>query len=94
VKVRRLTIITIVALLLLLVSAALAAPNIFSIPWWTLDSGGGNSQGGDYTVSGTIGQPDAGSSMSGGEYTVVGGFWGVGTAPSADHYIYLPVIIR
>jgi CSLREA domain-containing protein len=44
------------------------------IPWWTVDGGGGTSSGGDYAVSGTIGQPDAGE-MSGGDYTLSGGFW-------------------
>ena len=39
-----------------------------------MDSGGGTSSGGMFTVSGTIGQPDAGT-LSGGEYTLRGGFW-------------------
>jgi hypothetical protein len=41
-----------------------------------VDGGGGTSTGGVFTVSGTIGQPDAGT-MSGGNYTLQGGFWGV-----------------
>ncbi len=48
----------------------------FSIPWSTVDGGGGTSTGGVYAVSGTIGQPDAGR-MSGGQFTLEGGFWGV-----------------
>ncbi len=48
----------------------------FSIDWFKIAGGGGTSTGGVYTVSGTIGQPDAGA-MSGGNYTLVGGFWGV-----------------
>jgi hypothetical protein len=48
----------------------------FSIDWSTIDGGGGTSTGGVYCVSGTIGQPDAGT-MSGGNYTLAGGFWGV-----------------
>ena len=36
----------------------------YSIDWSTIDGGGGTSTGGVYTVSGTIGQPDAGT-MSG-----------------------------
>ncbi|MBI1841439.1 MAG: hypothetical protein HYR88_11390 [Verrucomicrobia bacterium] len=46
----------------------------FSIDWSTLDGGGGVSSGGGYTVSGTIGQPDAGV-MTGGDFVVSGGFW-------------------
>ncbi|MEO6036065.1 MAG: hypothetical protein ABIQ35_12490 [Verrucomicrobiota bacterium] len=48
----------------------------FSIDWYTIDGGGGTSTGGVYAVSGTIGQPDAGT-MSGGNFTVNGGFWGI-----------------
>ena len=48
----------------------------YSIDWFTIDGGGGTSTGGVYSVSGTIGQPDAGK-MSGGNFTVDGGFWGI-----------------
>jgi hypothetical protein len=48
----------------------------YSIDWHTIDGGGGTSTGGVYTVSGTIGQPDAGA-MSGGNFTSHGGFWGI-----------------
>jgi hypothetical protein len=47
----------------------------YSIDWSTIDGGGGTSTGGVYSVSGTIGQPDAGATMSGGNYSVDGGFW-------------------
>ena len=47
----------------------------FSIDWFTIGGGGGTSTGGVYSVSGTIGQPDAGA-MSGGSYSLIGGFWG------------------
>jgi len=40
-----------------------------------VDGGGGTSPGGVYTVTGTIGQPDAGLAMTGGVYSVTGGFW-------------------
>src|SRR5262245_48273292 len=58
----------------LAITSACAQP--YSIDWYTIDGGGGTSTGGVYTVSGTIGQPDAGR-MSGGTYTVDGGFWGI-----------------
>jgi len=48
----------------------------YSIDWFTVDGGGGTSTGGVYSLSGTIGQPDAGT-MSGGNYTIQGGFWSV-----------------
>jgi hypothetical protein len=48
----------------------------YSLDWSTIDGGGGTSTGGVYSITGTIGQPDAGA-MSGGNFTLVGGFWGV-----------------
>jgi hypothetical protein len=47
----------------------------YSIDWFTIDGGGGTSTGGVYSLSGTIGQPDAGT-LSGGNYSLIGGFWG------------------
>ena len=48
----------------------------FDLSWFTIDGGGGTSTGGGYSVSGTIGQPDAGV-LSGGSYEITGGFWGL-----------------
>ena len=47
----------------------------YSVDWYKVAGGGGTSTGGTYSVSGTIGQPDAGGAMSGGNYSVTGGFW-------------------
>jgi hypothetical protein len=47
----------------------------YSIPWSTIDGGGGTSTGGVYAVSGTIGQPDAGGPLTNGQYSVTGGYW-------------------
>ena len=52
-----------------------ASAQSFSIDWFTIDGGGGTSTGGVFSVSGTIGQPDAGTPMSGGNFSVSGGFW-------------------
>jgi hypothetical protein len=54
----------------------LSAQAQYSIDWYSINGGGGTSSGGPYSVTGTIGQPDAGI-MSGGSYTLVGGFWGI-----------------
>jgi hypothetical protein len=62
----------------------------YSIDWSTIDGGGGASTGGVYTVTGTIGQPDAGT-MSGGNYTLQGGFWGVIAAVQTPGAPYLTV---
>jgi hypothetical protein len=47
----------------------------YSIDWYKVSGGGGTGTGGTYSVSGTIGQPDAGGAMSGGNYSLTGGFW-------------------
>ena len=60
---------------LLLSALCFAASAQYFIDWSTIDGGGGTSTGGVYSVSGTIGQPDAGGPMTNGQYSVTGGFW-------------------
>ena len=62
-------------LLLFLAVSPLPAQD-FTIDWFTMDGGGGKSTGGVYAVTGTVGQPDAGT-LAGGDYTLAGGFWGL-----------------
>jgi hypothetical protein len=51
----------------------------YTIDWWTIDGGGEMfTTGGDFELSGTIGQPDAGVVMTGGDYALAGGFWAGG----------------
>jgi hypothetical protein len=95
-KITPLIIVTSILGILFLLTAggfAIAAPNAFTINWWTVDGGGGTSQGGDFTVSGNIGQHDTSPLMEGGDYSVVGGFWG-GAIVNPDSYLYLPLVLR
>ena len=46
----------------------------YKIVWSTIDGGGRQSSGGQYVLTGTIGQPDAAYS-NGGNYELLGGFW-------------------
>src|SRR5437763_14623156 len=69
-----------------------ASAQSFSIDWFTIDGGGGTSTGGVYSVSGTIGQPDAGH-MSGGNYTIDGGFWGIIAAVQSPGAPLLRVVL-
>jgi len=63
-------------------SGVLAAGDSFTIAWSTIDGGGGTSAGGNYGLSATIGQPDAGPpALAGGSYEITGGFW---VAPVRD----------
>ena len=54
-----------------------ASAQSYSIDWYKIAGGGGSSTGGQYVVSGTIGQHDAGGPMTGGNYSLVGGFWSI-----------------
>jgi len=53
----------------------------YSIDWYKVAGGGGTSAGTNggsvFSVSGTIGQPDAGAAMTGGPYFLTGGFWSI-----------------
>ncbi len=65
----------------------------FDLSWWTVDGGGGDSSSGNYALSGTVGQADAGASLAGGDYAVNGGFWAAGGV--IDEWgVYLPMIVR
>lgn len=47
----------------------------FNIQKSTIDAGGGQSSGGDFSVTGTIGQIDASEAISAGSFVLNGGFW-------------------
>ena len=52
----------------------------FEITSSTIDNGGGTSVGGEYSLTGTIGQPDANPQTSaGGQFLLAGGFWASAT---------------
>ncbi len=85
--------IILIVLIVSLSGIALAAGS-YDLSWWTVDGGGGTSTGGGFTLSGTLGQPDAGTAATGGEYSLAGGFWHGGVASLAEAKIYLPLIIR
>ncbi len=53
----------------------------YSITWYTIDGGGGVSTGGVFSITGTIGQPDASiQPMTNGQFSVIGGFWALPVA--------------
>jgi len=61
--------------LFMALACAVSAHAQSEISWYTIDGGGGTSTGGGYSISGTIGQPDAGVVLTGGIFEVTGGFW-------------------
>jgi hypothetical protein len=68
---------------------SIASAQSYDLSWFTIDGGGNVSTGATYSVTGTIGQPDAGT-LSGGSYSIVGGFWGIAGNSSAP--IIVPIL--
>ena len=60
---------------LMLLVCPRANAQTYSIDWYKVAGGGSTSTGSVYSISGTIGQHDAGPTMSGGTYSLSGGFW-------------------
>ena len=54
----------------------LARAQAYDLNWSTIDGGGGTCTAGVYTVTGTIGQPDAGR-LNSSDFTIDGGFWSI-----------------
>lgn len=59
-----------------------ASAQLFEIPWYTVDAGGGTSVGSGFELTGTVGQPDAGPELTSGNYLLEGGFWYGSSGPS------------
>jgi len=60
---------------LLVLTEVVRADDTYTIDWYKVAGGAGKSANGQYSVSGTIGQHDAGTAMTGGNYSLTGGFW-------------------
>ena len=78
-------------LLLSLTPLALLAQT-YSIDWYKVAGGGGTSTGGVYTVSGTVGQHDAGGPLTNGQYSVTGGYWALPIAVQTTNAPTLAII--
>src|SRR5450759_5084912 len=63
----------ILGLIILALAVLSARAQSYSVDWYKIAGGGGTSTGGLYSVSGTIGQPDASGAMSGGGDSLTGG---------------------
>ncbi len=76
-------ILRIIAAILIGSGTLTATADDFTLDWSTIDSGGVmNATGDGFTLSGTIGQPDAMTvAMTGGGFTLVGGFWALPSGP-------------
>lgn len=81
-----------VLLLLQFAAPTQAAPQVdtYDLSWFTIDGGGFMAaSAGEYSLGGTIGQPDA-DLLSAGVYILRGGFWGA----VLPYDIFMPLIIK
>ena len=93
----RAALLLLLVLLLLLIGTTIASAQTdtdYSISWWTVDGGGGDSQSADeqYKLNGSIGQPDVGHATGNG-YSVKGGFWISLSTAIREFFINLPLIL-
>ena len=86
----------ILGLLLIALAAVtvVSAQGLLALDWWTVDSGGGQSQAGQYALNGGIGQSEAAEAAQGGVYTLQGGFWAGGQPAEIKILVHLPFILR
>jgi hypothetical protein len=65
-----------------MLAAAAAPAQPYAIGRHTIDAGAGTSVGGEFGLTGTIGQHDTGGPSTGGGFELTGGFWaGIGPTP-------------
>ena len=78
-----------VLLALLLVSSFALAQGGYQLVASVVAGGGDTLQNGHYSLTGTIGQPEAGQQFSNGAYALSGGFWHAG---SQNKDIFFPLV--
>ncbi len=86
----RYTALALILLVLPTVFALAQTGGAYGLGWHTIDSGGGQVNGGTFTLDGTVGQPDV-ASMNGGTFSLSGGFR---YSNSSQKYIYLPLVLK
>ena len=84
----RKSILTLLAVLLVTaahsISLAQSSGGDFEITKSTIDNGGGTSLGGDFSLTGTIGQHDASTQTgNGGDFSLASGFWASAQPPKS-----------
>jgi hypothetical protein len=77
----------------LIAAFAVPAHAQFTIGWYIIAAGGGPATSATFTVTGTIGQPDAGD-LAGGPFQIAGGFWTQGAVcyPNCDGSSTAPIL--
>lgn len=69
----------------------------YEMTWSSINTGSMILTGGDYSLEGTIGQPEPGATQRGGDYTLTGGVVDAGqmdVTPAAGERVFLPLILN
>ena len=90
----KIPILTLVALLFLASAVVVYAQTDsgYDLTWWTVDGGGGIIEGGGFSLSGTIGQPEPPPVSTGGGFKLTSGFWPGGLEAFSE--LFLPLVLR
>lgn len=65
----------------------------YNLSWYTIN-GGGVSNGGEFSLTGVIGQSEAGL-LLGGEFSLEGGFlFGIENEGETGYKVYLPIALK
>ncbi len=81
-------------LLALLAATGIGLQGALELPWWSVDGGGGTAAyGSTLALTGTAGQPDAGT-LQGGPYRLYGGLWSPDVQPDIGFDLYLPTVLK
>jgi hypothetical protein len=101
----RIAILAVVAVLIVVPFALAQGNEAFNLSWHTISSGGGRAAGGNFVLSGSVGQA-AVSASSNASFVVRGGLWpalramGPSLTPTPTtptqpgHWVYLPVVLK
>ncbi len=91
-KMNRNTYVALALFLVLSVGGLRVADSTFapSIARWVVAAGGATSTGSGYSLTGTLGQVEAGSALTGTGYQLTSGFWYI----AGHRKVYLPVVLR
>ena len=90
----KLIVILLILLILIVIPVLAQTGGDYDLTWNTVDNSGGIiSTGSTFSMSGSIGQPEAGYS-SGGSFTLSGGFITGGNLMASNTYIFLPLVTR
>ncbi len=82
-------VLAIIAFMLLVGDTLVQSGGSYEVTAFSIDGGHGESCGGNFTVAGIMGQPDAGT-LTGSTYTLEEGMY----PNAASCYVYLPIILK